>query len=73
MRESCKYGSARGARGNSRPYRNRREFVALVGGAVAWPFAARAQTTAKNPTVGVLPGQAENMTLRRSLHLRSTL
>jgi hypothetical protein len=23
MRESCKYGSARGARGNSRPYRDR--------------------------------------------------
>jgi hypothetical protein len=25
MRESCKYGSVRGARGNSRPYRDRRE------------------------------------------------
>jgi hypothetical protein len=24
MRESCKYGSVRGARGNSRPYRDRR-------------------------------------------------
>ena len=27
MRESCKYGSVRGARGNSRPYRTRREFI----------------------------------------------
>ena len=28
MRESCTSGSVRGARGNSRPYRNRREFIA---------------------------------------------
>ena len=26
MRESCMYGSVRGARGNSRPYRDRRDF-----------------------------------------------
>jgi hypothetical protein len=32
MRESCTYGSVRGARGNSRPYRDRRQFIALVGG-----------------------------------------
>jgi hypothetical protein len=31
MRESCTYGSGRGARGNSRPYRDRREFITLVG------------------------------------------
>ena len=40
MRESCTSGSVRGARGNSRPYRNRREFITLLGGA-ATALAAR--------------------------------
>jgi len=39
---------------------HRREFIALVGGAAAWPFAARAQQAESMRRVGVLMGISED-------------
>src|SRR6266511_3288537 len=48
MRESCTYGSVRGAPSNGRPYRDRREVLKILGGAaVAWSRATMAQQTTR--------------------------
>ena len=55
MRESCTYGSVRGAPGNGRPYRDRREFVQIIAaGVVLWPLELRARQGNRPRSIGVL-------------------
>jgi len=49
----------------------RREFIAGLGGAVAWPVVARGQQADGVQRVGVLVGYDENDPWRRLLFLRS--
>jgi putative tryptophan/tyrosine transport system substrate-binding protein len=72
MRESCMYGSVRGARGNSRPYRDRREFITLSSAAFGRPLAARAQQPSL-PKIGVLCSKSPSEEARLLARFRQGL
>jgi len=51
----------------------RREFIGLIGGAAAWPLAARAQQAADPPLVAVIGASSEQSVTARSASLREGL
>jgi hypothetical protein len=61
MRESCKYGSVRGARGNSRIYRDRRQVITLIGGGI------RTATTTSHGRAESVQIQVESLTVHNGM------
>jgi len=51
----------------------RRKFIALIGGAAAWPLAARAQQVANLPLVAVIATSTEQLATARSASIREGL